>query len=461
MKNFEIDMTRGSLFPKIVKFTLPVVLAGMLQLFYNAADMIVVGKFAEPGSLGAVGATSSLINFIVNLFIGLSVGGCVVAARYYGQGDRDGVSRTSNTALLLSLIGGLVLSLIGFFLARPLLQAMGTPGDVIDRSVLYMKIYFIGIPGNMVYNFCSAILRGCGDTRRPLMYLAVSGVVNVALNLVLVIAFGLGVAGVAIATITSQALSAAMVLIHLCRTDTASRISRRTLKISKKELLMIIKVGLPSGIQGSVFSISNVLIQSSVNSFGSVVMDGNTAAQNIEGFIYTAMNSAAQAAMSFSSQNYGAGKFDRIRKTVVQCALLAAGIGVVLSTLAICFSGTFLGFYINAETPNPDVVHYGQLRLYIIASTYLLCGIMDTLSYSVRGIGHSTVSMIVSLIGACAFRVFWIFTVFAADRSLQTLYMSYPISWALTAAAHLICFLVFLRYEEKKVKKYTDRRLSV
>ena len=449
-------MTEGKLFPKIVKFTFPVVLAGVLQLLYNASDMVVVGKFAEPGSLGAVGATSSLINFIVNVFIGLSVGGCVIAARYYGQGDAEGVSRTSNTAFLVSLIGGAFLALVGFFLARPLLTAMGTPDDVIDRSVLYMKIYFIGMPGSMVYNFGSAIMRGCGDTRRPLIYLSTSGLVNVGLNLILVIVFKMGVAGVAIATIVSQALSALMVLIYMFRTDTPCKINKKTLKISKKELILIIKVGLPSGIQGSVFSISNILIQSSVNSFGSVVMDGNTAAQNIEGFIYTAMNSAAQAAMSFVSQNYGAGRFERIKRTVWQCAALAAGIGVAMSTLAICFSGTLLGFYINAETPNPDVVRYGQLRLMVIASTYLLCGVMDTLSYSVRGIGHSTVSMIVALLGACAFRIFWIFTFFAADRSLVTLYISYPISWALTAAAHLVCFIIFFRREKKKLRSVKE-----
>ena len=453
MKNFEINMTEGKLFPKIVKFTVPVVLAGMLQLLYNASDMIVVGKFAETGSLGAVGATSSLINLIVNVFIGLSVGGCVVAARYYGQNDRDGVSRTSNTAFLISLISGFVLAVLGFFLARPMLAAMGTPDDVIDRSVIYMKIYFIGIPGNMVYNFGSAIMRGCGDTRRPLIYLATSGLVNVALNLVLVIVFDLGVAGVAVATIVSQALSATMMFIYLLRTDTACRITRKTLRISKKELIMIMKVGLPSGIQGSVFSISNVLIQSSVNSFGSAAMDGNTASGNLEGFIYTAMNSVAQAAMSFVSQNYGAGNFERIKKTVRQCVLLAVCTGLVLSTLAVIFSHPLLSMYIKKGETAETAMSVGVLRLSVIATTYFLCGIMDTLSCSVRGIGHSTVSMVVSLIGACAFRVLWIYTAFAASRSLLTLYLSYPISWALTDVAHLVCLIAFYRIEKKKIEK--------
>ncbi len=449
-------MTEGKLFPKIVKFTVPVVLAGILQLLYNASDMIVVGKFAEPGSLGAVGATSSLINFIVNVFIGLSVGGCVVAARYYGQGDNDGVCRTSNTAFLISLAGGALLAFIGFFLARPLLAAMGTPEDVIDRSVLYMKIYFVGMPASMVYNFGSAIMRGCGDTRRPLIYLAASGLVNVLLNLVFVIVFKMGVAGVATATIIAQAMSAAFVLIYLIKTDAPCKISKKNLKISKKELILIIKIGLPSGIQGSVFSISNILIQSSVNSFGSVVMDGNTASQNIEGFLYTAMNSVAQAALSFVSQNYGAGKFDRIKKTLVQCCVLAASVGIVMSVFAVGFSGPLIGLYANNETPDPEVIKYGTIRLTIICSTYFLCGVMDSLSFSVRGIGHSTVSMVVSLIGACAFRVIWIYTVFAADRSLQTLYLSYPISWALTAAAHLICFIILFRREKNRLLKYKE-----
>lgn len=445
-------MTEGKLFPKIVKFTVPVVLAGILQLLYNASDMVVVGKFAEPGSLGAVGATSSLINLIVNVFIGLSIGGCVVAARYYGQGNNEGVCRTSNTAFLVSLIGGFSLAIVGFFLAGPMLSAMGTPDDVIDRSVLYMKIYFIGLPGNMIYNFGSAVMRGCGDTRRPLIYLSTSGLVNVLLNLLFVIVFKMGVAGVATATIIAQALSAAMVVIYMIRTDAPCKISIKTLKISKKELIMIIKVGLPSGIQGSVFSISNVLIQSSVNSFGSVVMDGNTAAVNVEGFIYTAMNSVAQAAMSFVSQNYGAVKFDRIKKTVMECAALAAGVGAVMGAVAVILSPYILKLYINAEFPDPQVILTGQLRLAVIASMYLLCGVMDTLSYSVRGIGHSTLSMIVSLIGACAFRVFWIFTVFSSDRSLLTLYLSYPISWAITSAAHLICFTVLFKKERDKIE---------
>ena len=443
-------MTEGPILPKIIKFTLPVMLAGVLQLLYNAADMIVVGKFAEPGSLGSVGATSALINLIVNLFVGLSVGACVSVARYYGKGDGGGVSRTSNTAIVVALIGGVVLGIFGFFMCRPLLELMGTPVDVIDRATLYMKIYFIGLPGNMLYNFGSAVMRGCGDTRRPLRYLASAGIVNVILNLIFVIVFHLGVAGVAIATITAQAISAALVLRFLFRTDTASRISLKTLKIDKNELKLLIGIGLPSGIQGSVFSISNVLIQSSVNSFGSVVMDGNTAAQNIEGFIYISMNSVSQAALTFVSQNYGVKNYDRIKRAVGLCCILAGVIGLILGFAAYGFSDTLISLYSNLEAPDPQVAYYAKIRLSMIATTYLTCGVMDVLSSSVRGIGHSTVSMIVSLLGACAFRVLWIYTVFAADHTLQTLYVSYPASWIITDFAHLTCFILLFRRLRKR-----------
>ena len=450
MKSYEINMTEGAILPKIIKFTLPVMAAGVLQLLYNAADMIVVGKFAEPGSLGAVGATSALINLIVNLFVGLSVGACVSVARYYGKGDSGGVSRTSNTSVVVALIGGVVLGVFGFFMCRPLLNLMGTPPDVIDRAVLYMKIYFIGLPGNMLYNFGSAVMRGCGDTRRPLRYLAAAGLVNVALNLVFVIVFHMGVAGVAVATITAQAISAALVLRFLFMTDGAGKISLKTLKIDKNELKLLTGIGLPSGIQGSVFSISNVLIQSSVNSFGSVVMDGNTAAQNIEGFIYISMNSVSQAALTFVSQNYGVKNYGRIKRAVGLCCILAGVVGLVLGFAAYGLSDGILTLYSNLETPDPQITYYAKIRLSMIATTYLTCGVMDVLSSCVRGIGYSTVSMIVSLLGACAFRVLWIYTVFAADHSLRTLYISYPASWIITDFAHLACFTLLFRRLKKR-----------
>ena len=431
---------------KILVFSVPVVLAGTLQLLYNASDMIVVGRFAEAGSLAAVGATSALINLIVNVFMGLSVGTCVVVARCYGQRDYESASRAAHTSIVISIVCGIFLGFLGFFLARPLLELMATPEDVIDRAALYMKIYFIGIPGNMLYNFGSAIMRAGGDTRRPLYYLTASGIVNVLLNLLFVIVFHMGVAGVATATIISQLISAVLVTIHLCKTEGACKIEYKKLKISRHELLLIAKIGLPAGIQGSVFSISNVIIQSSVNSFGSVVMDGNTAAGNLEGFIYTAMNSVSQAALSFVSQNYGAVKFDRIKKVTAICSVIVVVIGVVMGGLFYGFSDTLLGFYNN----NPDVIAAGKIRMSIICTTYFTCGVMDVLSGSMRGLGKSTTSMIVSLIGACLFRIVWIYTVFAAEHTLFWLYISYPISWVLTDLAHFTCFTVSLKKEERK-----------
>lgn len=431
---------------KILVFSVPVVLAGTLQLLYNASDMIVVGRFAEAGSLAAVGATSALINLIVNVFMGLSVGTCVVVARCYGQRDYESASRAAHTSIVISIVCGIFLGFLGFFLARPLLELMATPEDVIDRAALYMKIYFIGIPGNMLYNFGSAIMRAGGDTRRPLYYLTASGIVNVLLNLLFVIVFHMGVAGVATATIISQLISAVLVTIHLCKTEGACKIEYKKLKISRYELLLIAKIGLPAGIQGSVFSISNVIIQSSVNSFGSVVMDGNTAAGNLEGFIYTAMNSVSQAALSFVSQNYGAVKFDRIKKVTAICSVIVVVIGVVMGGLFYGFSDTLLGFYNN----NPDVIAAGKIRMSIICTTYFTCGVMDVLSGSMRGLGKSTTSMIVSLIGACLFRIVWIYTVFAAEHTLFWLYISYPISWVLTDLAHFTCFTVSLKKEERK-----------
>lgn len=431
---------------KILVFSVPVVLAGTLQLLYNASDMIVVGRFAEAGSLAAVGATSALINLIVNVFMGLSVGTCVVVARCYGQRDYESASRAAHTSIVISIVCGIFVGFLGFFLARPLLELMATPEDVIDRAALYMKIYFIGIPGNMLYNFGSAIMRAGGDTRRPLYYLTASGIVNVLLNLLFVIVFHMGVAGVATATIISQLISAVLVTIHLCKTEGACKIEYKKLKISRHELLLIAKIGLPAGIQGSVFSISNVIIQSSVNSFGSVVMDGNTAAGNLEGFIYTAMNSVSQAALSFVSQNYGAVKFDRIKKVTAICSVIVVVMGVVMGGLFYGFSDTLLGFY----NKNPDVIAAGKIRMSIICTTYFTCGVMDVLSGSMRGLGKSTTSMIVSLIGACLFRIVWIYTVFAAEHTLFWLYISYPISWVLTDLTHFTCFTVSLKKEERK-----------
>lgn len=440
-KTYEIDMCNGPLLGKILLFSLPLMLSSLLQLLFNAADMVVVGRYAGSQSLAAVGATGALCNLLINVFMGLSVGVNVMIARYYGAKKERAVSETVHTAILASLISGVALAFIGIFLCRPLLELMGTPADVIDLSTIYMRIYFAGMPAIMLYNFGSSILRAIGDTKRPLYFLTLAGVVNVLLNLYFVIVWNMNVAGVALATIISQAISAILVLLCLIRSTGCFQLKLRELKIYPNRLIPILRIGLPAGLQGSVFSLSNVLIQSSVNSFGSIAMAGNTAAANIEGFVYVAMNAFYQTALSFVSQNYGAGKFDRIKKTFVLCVSCVTVTGLILGVGAWALGHPLLGIY----SSDPEVIEYGVRRLLLISTPYFLCGIMDVMVGMLRGLGASVMPMIVSLAGACAFRIFWIYTIFQWNRTLTTLYISYPISWFITGSVHMICFFVMLR----------------
>lgn len=444
-KSFEIDMCNGPLLGKMLLFTLPLILSGILQLLFNAADVIVVGRFAGSEALAAVGSTSSLTNLLVNLFIGMSVGVNVLVARYYGGKQDDEVSETVHTAMVISVLGGILLAIIGIVLAKPLLTLMDTPEDVIEYSVLYMRIYFMGMPVMLLYNFGSAVLRAIGDTRRPLFYLTIAGVINVCLNLWFVISLHMGVAGVALATIISQFVSAALIVKCLMQSEGCFRLYLNKLHINWDKFGRIARIGLPAGIQGSLFSISNVLIQSSVNSFGSVAMAGNTAASNIEGFVYTAMNAVHQTAVSFTGQNLGGKKFDRISKILAECLILVTVIGLVMGNGVVLLGENLLSLY----STDGEVIAYGMQRLQIICVMYCLCGIMDVLVGSIRGLGYAIMPMIVSLLGACAFRVVWIFTVFEWDRTLRTLYISYPVSWTLTALVHLICFLIVNRHLKK------------
>ncbi len=437
-KSYEINMCEGPILGKVLIFSIPLMLSGILQLLFNAADVIVVGRFAGSQSLAAVGSTSALINLLINVFMGFSVGVNVLVARYYGGRKERDVSETVHTAVTLSLVCGLILVAVGLALTRPLLELMGTPDDVIDKAVLYMQIYFIGMPANMLYNFGSAILRAVGDTKRPLYYLSAAGVVNVILNLISVIIFHMDVAGVALATIISQIISALCVLRCLMRHESCLKIRLGELKIHKEKLMGIVKVGLPAGMQGAIFSISNVLIQSSVNSFGSIAMAGNTAAQNIEGFIYNAMVAVYQANLSFTSQNYGAGKFSRINRIMFICIGVVSVVGFSIGVLAYGAGTSLLSIY----SSDPEVIAYGMTRLQIIGLTYFTCGIMDTMVGSIRGIGYSVLPMLVSLTGACLFRIIWIFTIFRWSHTLLTLYISYPASWVLTATAHIVCFFL-------------------
>ncbi len=445
-RSYEIDMCNGPLFGKIMLFTLPLMLSGILQLLFNAADVVVVGRFAGNEALAAVGSTGALTNLLVNLFIGLSVGANVLVARYYGARADEDVRATVHTSMLFAVAGGVVLAIIGITAARPLLLLMDTPENVIGHSVLYMRIYFVGMPVMLVFNFGSAILRAIGDTRRPLFYLIIAGVINVVLNLFFVIVLHMGVAGVALATVISQCVSTALIVICLTQSEGCFQLQLKRLRMDWDKFKKIAAIGLPAGIQGSLFSISNVLIQSSVNSFGSIAMAGNTAGSNVEGFVYTSMNSVHQTAVSFTSQNLGGKKYDRIRMILLECLLSVTVIGLVMGNGAVLAGREILGFY----SSDPEVVAYGLQRMRIICMPYFLCGVMDVLVGCIRGLGYAVMPMIVSLLGACVFRVIWIYTFFQWNRTLRTLYISYPISWGVTAAVHLICFFVVYGLLRKK-----------
>ena len=436
--NRTMDMTQGRLLTQVLVFALPIMLSGILQLLFNAADTIVVGRFAGNEALAAVGSVGSLNNMIISLFISLSVGANVLVARYTGSRNDRAVSDTVHTSVLLSLAGGVLLMIIGVALARPLLELMGSPEDVIDLAVLYVRIIFLGMPVQMLYNFCAAILRAVGDTQRPLYYLTIAGVVNVLLNLVFVILFHLSVAGVALATIISQAISALLVTRALLNMEGPTRLFLNRLRIHPGKLREIIRIGLPAGIQSSVFSLSNVVIQSSVNSFGSVVIAGNAASSNVGNFVYQAMNTFQQAITCFAGQNIGARKPRRIVSAMKVCMFWAVSFGLVLGMLS-CVFGTQLLSLFSAD---PAVIAAGMERQIIVCAPYFLCGMMDVMTGALRGIGYSLLPMIVSILGACAFRLFWVFTVFAAYPTLPCLMLSYPVSWLLTFFVLLVIFLV-------------------
>lgn len=446
-KSYEMDMTNGPLLKKLLIFAVPLMLSGILQLLFNAADIIVVGQFTGSSALAAVGSTSALINLFVNVFIGFSIGANVLVAQYYGARDEENVHETVHTSILLALICGVILIVAGVSLAPPMLELMDTPKEVLGQAVLYMRIYFVGMPATLVYNFGAAILRAVGDTRRPLYYLLISGCVNVVLNLFFVAGCGRGVDGVAIATVISQVISAGLIVRCLAKSDSVYRLELRKLKLHKQKVIRIAQIGLPAGFQGAIFSISNVLIQSSVNSFGSIAMAGNTAASNIEGFIYTAMNAVYQTALSFTSQNLGAGKLGRIPRILGECLAVVFAVGAILGFLAYGFGGELLHIYSSDQ----EVIKNGLYRMMVICQTYYLCGMMDVTVGVLRGLGYSIAPMLVSLAGVCGLRVLWIFTIFQWHKTLFSLYISYPVSWGITFAAHLVCyFVIFKRIKRRQ-----------
>ena len=447
---YSIDMVNGPLAGKLLLFALPLMLSSLLQLLFNAADVVVVGRYAGKEALAAVGSNGSLINLLVNLFIGFSVGANVVVARDLGAGREEDVGKSVHTSVTLSLISGVVLMAAGTILARQLLVWTASPAEVIGLATVYLRIYFCGMPANMLYNFGAAILRAQGDTRRPLYFLSIAGVTNVALNLLFVIVLEMSVAGVALATIISQYISALLVLQCLIRDKGALRLDLKKLGLDKRVIIRICQVGLPAGFQGIVFSLSNVVIQSSINSFNSTaIVAGASTSSNIEGFVYTGMNAIYQTCLTFTSQNYGAGKCRRVDRTLLLCLGYVTAIGLALGNLAVFLGPQLASIYAPGE---PEVVAQAVLRLQYVCSLYFLCGIMDTMVGVLRGLGYSVVPMVVSMVGACVTRLVWVATIFQVYRSPEVLYLSYPVSWTITLTVHILFFLFIRRHAYAKVQ---------
>lgn len=433
---YEIDMCNGSLMDKLISFSLPLMLSGILQLMFNAVDIVVVGRFAGSQALAAVGSTTALINVFTNLFIGISLGANVLAARFFASEREKEMSETVHTAIALAIISGVIMTFIGLIFSRTALEMMGTPDDVINQAALYMRIYFTGMPFFMLYNYGAAILRAVGDTKRPLMFLIIAGITNALLNLFLVIVWHMGVAGVAIGTIVSQLISCILVLRCLCTSEGSYRLYFSKLKLRSWYVKSIFQVGVPAGIQSTVINFSNVLLQSSVNSFGSIAMAGNTAANNIFGFLYVTVNSFTQTCMSFTSQNYGVGKWKRMDKVLIECVMLSVGVTAVLGSCAYVFGPEILKIY----TSDAQVIQCGVQILLYTTLTYFLCGLMDLFPGALRGMGYSTVPMFLSVIGTVGTRIVWIYGVFPRHRSLDVLFISYPASWLITIILQVICF---------------------
>ena len=433
---YEIDMCNGSIMDKLISFSLPLMLSSILQLMFNAVDIIVVGRFSSSQALAAVGATTALINIFTNLFIGISLGANVLAARYFAAGRDKEMSESVHTAITLALISGVIMAFVGVAMSRTALELMATPGDVINLSAVYLRIYFMGMPFFMLYNYGAAILRAVGDTKRPLVFLIAAGLTNVVLDLLLVIVIPLGVAGVAIGTVASQMISSILVLRCLYKSEGSYQLRFSKLKIRWVYLKRIFQVGIPAGIQSTVINFSNALLQSSVNSFGSTAMAGYTAANNILGFLYAAVNAVTQACMSFTSQNYSVGKQKRMDRVLLDCMLLSAGVSAVIGVGAYVFGSQILRIY-NTE---PEVIQCGLEILSITTVPYFLCGIMDLIPGALRGMGHSAVPMVLSVIGTVGTRIVWIYGFFPQHRSLHFLFISYPGSWIITIAMQAVCF---------------------
>lgn len=450
-KRYSLDMTNGPFLRKILVFSVPLMLTGLLQLAYNSADVIVVGRFVGKEALAAVGSTGSLVNLFLNVFLGLSMGSGVMVARHIGEGDDKTVHECVHTAMLLSVICGFFIGTVGFFASPFMLRLMEVPEDVIDLASLYLKIYFMGSPGLLAYNFGAAVIRATGDTKRPLYILTLSGLVNVVLNLALVIIFYMGVSGVAIATIVSQYLSAVLIIVYLTRMPNACRLKFSKLRLNKKELKSILCLGLPAGIQNSLFSVSNVIIQSTVNSFGSVAMAGIAAGSNFDSYVYTCTNAVAQTTMTFSSQNMGARKYSNIGRIYRYCIIITIIVGVGMGAFGCVFSNQIVGLF----SDDPAVIEIGGARLLQIMPFYFFCSLMDVAANQLRGMGKSYEPMVLSLLGGCGIRVFWIYFILPYNRTLPFLYWAYPVSWAATFLVLFACYFA-VKHQMKKKGVFAD-----
>lgn len=440
-KKHTIDMTTGPFTKKLFAFAIPVVLMGILQLLYNTADTVVVGRFAGTQALAAVGATGSLIQLILNVFMGLSTGSGVVQGMNIGAKDEKKMSDCTHTAMSLSLICGVIVSILGISLCRNLLVLMKAPEDVLDLATLYLRIYFLGAPVSLVYNYGASLLRALGDTKRPLYVLLFSGVVNIVLNIILVVPFKLGVVGVAVATITSQLISACFIVRFLMKLDNACKLEVKKLKIHKDQLKQILKIGLPAGVSGALFSISNVIIQSNVNSFGSSAMAGIAAGSNYDGYIFLCVNAFTQATTSFTSQNIGAKKYDNVAKIFRSCLLIASIIAIVMSAIGYIFSEQIVGMF----SKDSEVIKIGTQRLMQVIPFFMFCALQDMAAGEIRSMGKSFSPMLISIIGSCVLRVCWVLFALPLNHTLVMLYWAYPLSWFATFVGQITLYFIVKR----------------
>ena len=450
MKKTERNMLEGPLAWGILSYTIPIILTSYLQLLFNAADLVVVGRFCGSISVAAVGVTGAITNLIVNLFIGLSVGAGVSVAHAIGSREDEVVHRTVHTALLMALVGGVLLTVVGVRYSTTFLRWMDTPENVLPLSSLYMRIYFLGITFNMLYNFAASMVRAAGDTESPLVILTAAGVLNVILNVVFVHGFGMNVDGVAWATTISEALSAAAILYVMTRRTDACKLDLKKLHFHRKPIEKMLRIGVPAGIQSSMFSLSNVVIQSAVNGFGSIAVSGNAAVANLEGFEYVIVNSFHQTAVNFVGQNSGAMRYDRVKKTTWLCEIYAVIFGIVTGVLMCVFAPQLLSLYI---TDSQEAISIGIARMYITVLPYCLFAIQDVITGVLRGLGASFISMLLSVLGICGIRILWIYTIFQIPQfhTQSVLYMSYPLSWVITFVIQLAAFLaVFRKLERRK-----------